>query len=104
MNYRDDEKRLLIWRISDEKIADGLKSYGPRGEVRSLVPLMWKNHKFADGLQDILTETGSSSGIVLGDELPNFGDVLHCSRVKLKSLVIRHFRASFRVVISVVRA
>src|SRR5271155_3542280 len=33
----------------------------------------------------------ASGRIVVGDELPNLGDVLRCARVKLKSLVTFHF-------------
>ena len=96
MNYRDDDKRPLIGRVSDQVIADNLKPQRLRGEVRSRVPLMWKHHKLADSLQDVLTEARSSSRIILSYELPDFGDVLRCTRVKLKSLTFSHFGVLFR--------
>jgi hypothetical protein len=46
--------------------------------------------QFTDGLQDFLAKTPSRGRIVVGDELPNFGDVLRCPRVKVKAR-IGHF-------------
>jgi hypothetical protein len=44
----------------------------------------------------LLAKPRGGRQIVLGCELPDFGDVLRCTRVKLKSLTIAHFEVLFR--------
>ena len=96
MNKRDDEKRRFVRRVSDKVIADNLKPQGLRGEVRSRVSLMWKGHEVSDSPEDLLAKPRGGRQIVLGYELPDFGDVLRCTRVKLKSLMFSHFGVSLR--------
>jgi hypothetical protein len=96
VNKRDDEKRRFVRRVSDKVIADNLKPQGLRGEVRSRVSLMWKGHKVSDSPEDLLAKPRGGRQIVLGYELPDFGDVLRCTRVKLKSLMFSHFGVLFR--------
>jgi len=92
VNHRDDNERLLVGCISDQIIADGLKPEAFRSEIQAPVTLFRKSRKLADRFQDMLTEACNSSGIVLCDKLPDFGDVVRGTRMKLKSLAHSLFR------------
>ena len=92
MNYGDDDERLLVGCVSDQIIADGLKADGFRSEIGGPVALIWKSRKLADRFQEVLTEACRSNGIVLCDKLPDLGDVVRGTRMKLKSLAHSLFR------------
>jgi len=91
VNYGYDKKRLLLRCVSDEVIADRLKPQWPGCEIASRVTLMWESHELANGFQYLLAEACRGTQIIVGDELPDLGDVLRCARVKLKSLAALHF-------------
>jgi len=57
MQYSDDEKRLLVWRVCNQEISDGLESQRPGGEIGSLMALMWEWHEPANGPEDFFTHT-----------------------------------------------
>lgn len=48
VNDRDHKDRFFIWRISDKKIANDLKTQWTRSYVRPSVALLGENYKFAN--------------------------------------------------------
>lgn len=53
--------------------------------------LMGKVHKPANRRQDFFSEVCRGCEVMIGNELPDFCDVLSCARVKLESLITGHF-------------
>jgi hypothetical protein len=53
--------------------------------------LVWERRQPADTVKNFFAHTPRGKRIVLSDEFPDFGDVLRCARVKLKTPVSRHF-------------
>src|ERR1019366_6305372 len=62
-------------------------------ELRSgrLCHCMGKWHQSTDGGQDLFAYSPGSERIVLGDVLPNTGNVLYCFRVKAKTPIHAHW-------------
>jgi hypothetical protein len=49
-------------------------------------------HKLTNSFQDFLAKMAGGDRIVIRYELPNFGDVFGCRRVKLEFRSFRHYR------------
>src|SRR5258708_13313454 len=53
--------------------------------------LIGERHEPADTVKNFFAHTPGGKRIVLSNEFPDFGDVLRCTRVELKTPVSGHF-------------
>jgi hypothetical protein len=76
VDHGDNQQGLLVRRVGDQIITDSLKAQRSCGEIGPLVTLVRKGHEVPNGSRDVLTEARGRGGVVLSNELPDFGDVL----------------------------
>ena len=82
MKHSNDDKRILIWRISDQVAMHDLEAQWPRCQVGSLVSLVREGTKPADRCENILADALGSRWTVIGDEFPDFGDIQRSAGVQ----------------------
>src|ERR1022692_2436391 len=93
MQDGDYQQGRFIGGIGDEVLSDGAEPQGPTTQIGAFVPLVGKWHQSTDGGQNLFAYSHGSERIVLGDVLPNTGNVLCCFRVKPKASIDIHWGA-----------
>jgi hypothetical protein len=90
MEHGNDPERVLLRRVGNEVVVHAPESQGAGGQVGTPMTDMGGGNQRADSVKDVFADTASRERVVLGDELPDLGDILGGFRVKGKALAFVH--------------
>jgi len=85
VNYRQHQKRNLVWGVGDQVFADGVESNGPRRELRTSVARQRKGYQGANRFLYFVQDAIGGGWAVNRDVSPDFREVRQSVRMEDKT-------------------
>ena len=72
MQHSDDDQRVFVGRVGNQKAAHGMESQRPRRKIGPYMTHLWEWDERPNSLTDFLKDSVGGVQIVNGNEFPDF--------------------------------